>query len=143
MRIGELARRTGVDQRLLRYYEKQGLLEPDRRPNGYREYQEADIATVRKIRGLLASGLSTASIAQVQFCIRDDDELPTPACTGVITRLIDERTRIDEAIARLRASRQALSQVITADRSLTRATGESDESCHDSSAAPGPGHGRG
>lgn len=40
MRIGELARRTGVSVRALRYYEEQGLLVPARAANGYREYTE-------------------------------------------------------------------------------------------------------
>ncbi|MCX5095152.1 MerR family DNA-binding transcriptional regulator [Streptomyces sp. NBC_00365] len=34
MRIGELSRRTGVPTRILRYYEEQGLLGPERAPNG-------------------------------------------------------------------------------------------------------------
>lgn len=38
MRIGELARRTGVAARRLRYYEEQGLLSSDRSVNGYRDY---------------------------------------------------------------------------------------------------------
>jgi DNA-binding transcriptional MerR regulator len=40
MRIGELSRRTGVNAHQLRYYESQGLLEPARGANGYREYEE-------------------------------------------------------------------------------------------------------
>ena len=38
MKIGELAARTGVSIRSLRYYEQQGLLMPVRNENGYREY---------------------------------------------------------------------------------------------------------
>jgi hypothetical protein len=34
MLIGELSTRTGVSQRLLRYYEEQGLLSRARDPNG-------------------------------------------------------------------------------------------------------------
>ena len=36
MRIGELARRTGVGAHLLRYYEAQELIAPSRGANGYR-----------------------------------------------------------------------------------------------------------
>lgn len=40
MRIGELARRTGVSERMLRYYEQEGLLRPARTTSGYRDYGE-------------------------------------------------------------------------------------------------------
>lgn len=36
MRIGELARTTGVSTRALRYYDEQGLLPAERLTNGYR-----------------------------------------------------------------------------------------------------------
>ncbi|WP_443066959.1 MerR family DNA-binding transcriptional regulator [Streptomyces sp. NBC_01261] len=36
MLIGEPAERTGTNERLLRHYERAGLLRPDRLPNGYR-----------------------------------------------------------------------------------------------------------
>lgn len=111
MRIGELARRTGVDEQLLRYYEKQGLLVPERSPNGYREYDDADVGVVRKIRTLLAAGLSTSTIAQVSSCL-GDDSLPTPACAGVVERLHGERERIDQAIEGLLDARAALDDVI-------------------------------
>ena len=38
MKIGELSRRTGVPTRMLRYYEEQDLLHPERAENGYRAY---------------------------------------------------------------------------------------------------------
>jgi len=42
--IGELSCRTGVPARLLRYYEEQDLLHPERDSNGYRRYGAADVA---------------------------------------------------------------------------------------------------
>ncbi len=65
MRIGELAQRTGVPPRLLRYYEDQGLLAPDRGETGYRDYAEPLVDRVLQIRGLLGSALPTRIIAQV------------------------------------------------------------------------------
>ena len=56
MLIGELSRRTGVGTHLLRYYEEQGLLEPGRGANGYREYTDDAVLTVTQIRGLLEAG---------------------------------------------------------------------------------------
>nr|WP_207634475.1 MerR family transcriptional regulator [Candidatus Frankia alpina] len=70
MRIGELARRTAVSERLLRYYEEQGLLHPARLSSGYRVYAESDVDQVRRIRTLLSAGLPTALIAQVLPCVR-------------------------------------------------------------------------
>ncbi|MGZ4446375.1 MAG: MerR family transcriptional regulator [Nocardioides sp.] len=49
----------------LRVYERRGLLEPDRSAGGTRLYSEADIATLHRIRELLADGLNLAGIAHV------------------------------------------------------------------------------
>ncbi|MFC9250250.1 MerR family transcriptional regulator [Amycolatopsis thailandensis] len=114
MRIGELSRRSGVSHRLLRYYEEQGLLRPQRRPSGYREYPTSDVAVVRRIRGLLAAGLSTATISSVLPCIREDGERLVPTCPDLIAQLRRERDRIDQAIEDLSTSRRALDTVISA-----------------------------
>ncbi|MEO3870018.1 MerR family transcriptional regulator [Nonomuraea sp. B12E4] len=114
MRIGELSRRTGVAERLLRYYEEQGLLHPTRRSSGYREYGEADVGTVRRIRSLLAAGLNTATIAVVLPCLRDDDERLVPTCPDLVAQLGRERDRITAAIDDLRHSRAMLDTVIAA-----------------------------
>lgn len=113
VQIGALARRTGVSERLLRYYEKQGLLRPIRRSNGYREYDESHVATVRHIRALLAAGLPTAVIAQILHCVHGDGEQIIPApCPGLIAHLQREHTRIDETITQLEESRQALDALL-------------------------------
>ena len=114
MRIGELSRRTGVHERLLRYYEQQGLLQPIRRPSGYREYSDRDVGTVRRIRSLLAAGLSTATIATVLPCLRDDSQRLVPICSDLVTELCQERDRMTVAIAELQASRAMLDTVISA-----------------------------
>ncbi|MEU4516134.1 MerR family transcriptional regulator [Nonomuraea wenchangensis] len=116
MRIGELVRRTGVSERLLRYYEEQGLLAPERRPSGYREYTETHVETVRRIRCLLSAGLSTATIATVLPCLEPEGEVLAPTCRDVVGRLRGERERIDRAMADLSESRDALDRVIAAAR---------------------------
>lgn len=115
MRIGDLARETGVSRRLLRYYEEQGLLGPVRQDNGYRAYTEADIATVRHIRALLAAGLPTAVIAGVLRCVRGHDELVVPSgCPAFIEDVRRERARVAETIARLRDSQRMLDTLLDA-----------------------------
>ena len=57
LRIGELARRTGVATDLLRAWERRyGLLAPTRTDSGYRLYSSADVRRVGRMRELLASG---------------------------------------------------------------------------------------
>ncbi|MEU6467402.1 MerR family transcriptional regulator [Streptomyces sp. NPDC046976] len=114
MRIGEMVRRTGVGERLLRYYEEQGLLTPERLPSGYRVYAEQDVETVRRIRTLLAAGLTTDTIAKVLPCVREEGERLVPVCADLVAGLREERERISRAIDDLQASRGLLDIVIEA-----------------------------
>ncbi|GAB2578324.1 MerR family transcriptional regulator [Streptomyces capparidis] len=114
MRMKEMVRRTGVHERMLRYYEQQGLLRPERLPSGYREYSEADVETVRRIRCLLTAGLSTSVIAQVLPCVRDDGDRLVPTCPELVRRLRNERRRITAEIEALRTSRSMLDTVLDA-----------------------------
>ncbi|MEU1728141.1 MerR family transcriptional regulator [Actinomadura sp. ATCC 39365] len=117
MRIGDLARQTGVSRRLLRYYEDQGLLKPLRLPNGYREYAETDVAEVRHIRALLDAGLPTSVITRVLHCVHDDgaDMVPS-SCPEMMDNLNRERARISGEISRLAASREALDSMLATAR---------------------------
>ncbi|ACZ87840.1 MerR family transcriptional regulator [Streptosporangium roseum] len=112
MRIGELERRTGVNRRLLRYYEEQDLLHPERKPSGYREYAESDVATVRHIRSLLAAGLSTITIADLLPCMGKDGDALIADCPELLLDLHRERTRIQAAIHELESARTILDAVI-------------------------------
>ena len=53
LQIGEVAERTSVTQRTLRFYEEKGLLKPpSRMDGGFRLYSEADVKRVNQIRRL-------------------------------------------------------------------------------------------
>ena len=70
MRIGELARRSGVSPRALRYYEEHGLIEARRTANGYRDYDEADVRLVTEIRSLIAVGFTLEDARPFVECLR-------------------------------------------------------------------------
>lgn len=107
MLIGELGRRTGVGAHLLRYYEAQGLLEPARGANGYREYTDDAILTVTQIRGLLEAGLSTEDIRFLLPCATGAAPDLEP-CAELLVVLRARLHGLDERIDALNRSRQAL-----------------------------------
>lgn len=115
MRIGELARRTGVSERSLRYYEQQGLLTAERTPGGQRDYPEQAVDRVVRIQELFAAGLHSKKIARLLPCMRDTDGAPSEIATPqLVTELIAERDRIDRMIKDLATSRGVLNEVIDA-----------------------------
>lgn len=117
MRIGELARRTGVSERSLRYYETQGLLAADRTPGGHRDYPDVAVERVVRIQELYAAGLCSSKIAQLLPCMRDEDGGPSERATPkLVSDLTAERERIDRTIADLLRSRETLDEVIEAAR---------------------------
>jgi DNA-binding transcriptional MerR regulator len=66
LRIGELARRTGVSPELLRAWEQRyGLLQPTRTAGGFRLYSTADEARVRRMQRHVSDGLAAAQAAQL------------------------------------------------------------------------------
>ena len=65
LRIGELSRRLGVSDHVLRAWESRyGLLQPVRSPGGFRLYSEADESRIRRMQAYLADGLSAAEAAR-------------------------------------------------------------------------------
>ncbi|MFE0102232.1 MerR family transcriptional regulator [Streptomyces sp. NPDC059009] len=66
MRIGEIARVVGVTTRAIRHYHHLGLLpEPERRPNGYRDYGVRDALALARIRRLTELGLGLDEVRDV------------------------------------------------------------------------------
>ena len=66
MKIGELAERTTVPTKTIRYWESEGLVpEPARTPSGYRDYDDAAVDRVGFIRQSQTAGLTLAQIRQI------------------------------------------------------------------------------
>ncbi|HEX4357747.1 MAG TPA: MerR family transcriptional regulator [Pseudonocardia sp.] len=117
MRIGELAARTGVPTRLLRYYEEQGLLTPDRAANGYRDYAEELVDRVGQIRGLLGAGLPTKIIKQVLPCLANPCTIRVATAPAeLIATLERERDQMEAKISCLTRNRDAISAYLDAAR---------------------------
>ena len=109
MKIGDLVLRTGVNARLLRYYEEQGLLTSYRAAGGHRRYTEDTPDIVRRIRILLAAGLTTNTIRGVLGCVHSSEpELGKCVVPPLQTRLAS----IDDQIAGLLATRSALTALL-------------------------------
>lgn len=66
MQIRELEGRTGLDRATIRYYEREGLLTPQRQENGYRSYSEEDAGTLLKIKLLRSLGMPLETIRSLQ-----------------------------------------------------------------------------
>lgn len=65
MRIGQLAKRTGVSPDTLRFYERLDLLDGHRRDNGYRDYPDSAIDRVEFIKLAQALGFTLAEIRSI------------------------------------------------------------------------------
>lgn len=65
MKIKQAEELVGITSKNIRFYEEQGLIFPDRADNGYREYRQNDIDTLKKIKLFRKFGISVENIKAV------------------------------------------------------------------------------
>lgn len=88
MLIGDVARRSGVSARMLRHYERLGLVRPGQRTSGgYREYTEADVRRIFHIESLRTLGLSLEEVGRAL----DDPALTPAALVGDLVDRTEQR----------------------------------------------------
>lgn len=105
MRIGELAHRVGVNPKTVRFYEETGLLpEAVRRPSGYRDYGEEDVARLAFIRSAQRLGFNLSQISEI-LAFKERGERP---CDFVLSVLDSQLTDIDRRLGELVALRAEL-----------------------------------
>ncbi|MDL9937690.1 MerR family transcriptional regulator [Gordonia sp. ABSL1-1] len=109
MRIGELARRTGLAPSAIRYYEDRDMFSPGqivRLPNGYRDYTDAAQQRIELILAGRAAGFSLDRMrTQMQHWIAMDP--------GEKSQILSEQlARLDEQIRALERSRAAVASAL-------------------------------
>ena len=113
VRIGELAKRTGVSPELLRAWEQRyGLLQPARTPGGFRLYSAADEARVQRMQSLVSGGLAAAQAARL---ILSREPAP-PTASASATTLEDAAGNLAASLDRLdeQAANTALDRLFSA-----------------------------
>ena len=108
MRIGEVAARSGVSVRALRYYEEQQLLTAERSPSGQRHYPESAVARVHWIQALYAAGLPSRAVRELVPCVHTGVTTPE-----MLDRMATERDRIDAQVRELTETRDRLDELIS------------------------------
>ncbi|HSM38779.1 MAG TPA: cupin domain-containing protein [Candidatus Limnocylindrales bacterium] len=76
-RIGEAARLVGVSPSALRLWERQGLIQPDRTPAGYRLYSDADLEQLQRVQRMRTERVSAPGIRRL-IPVPNRTSPPTP-----------------------------------------------------------------
>lgn len=110
MNIGEVATRSGLPAKTIRYYEDIGLIRPQRGANGYRRFRPQDaqkLAFLKRARGL---GFSVEE-CRVLLSLYEDE---TRASADVKRIAQTHLAAIDARLAELQAMRETLSHLVSA-----------------------------
>jgi MerR family transcriptional regulator, light-induced transcriptional regulator len=114
LRIGELAKRTGVSPELLRAWEQRyGLIQPTRTEGGFRLYSAADEAMVQRMQSLVSGGLAAAQAARL---VLSGGEPAPPTVSASATTLEDAAANLTASLDRLdeQAANTALDRLFSA-----------------------------
>jgi len=128
IQIGEVASRTGLSLRTVRYYESVGLVTPSgRSEGGFRLYTEPDIERLLLIRSLKPCDFS---LDEVQELMALRDALSAAGLAGEAHRIAELRYRtiVDEAEHRIRTQRERLIAAELAVKLLRNANGSATSS---------------
>jgi DNA-binding transcriptional MerR regulator len=112
MRIGDVAERTGVSVRSLRYYETRELILSTRTSGGQRVYEEDTVDRVLLIQKLFRAGLGSAEVVTLLPCIYSGTTTPR-----MIELLETQRDRVDAQVRELADTRDRLDDVLVQARS--------------------------
>ncbi|TNE41777.1 MAG: Cu(I)-responsive transcriptional regulator [Sphingomonadales bacterium] len=108
MTIGQASARSGVSQRMIRHYERIGLIPPPlRRDSGYRNYDERDLHRLRFIANARDLGFSVAEIGTLLDLWANRGR----ASAEVKGLALDHIKALDDKIGKLQAMRATLNNL--------------------------------
>lgn len=97
MKIGEAAATSGVSERMIRHYEKIGLIErAPRRDSGYRDYDERDVHTLRFIGRARDLGFGIEEIGQLLALWQDRSRSSADVKALALARAAELRRKAKE-----------------------------------------------
>jgi MerR family copper efflux transcriptional regulator len=106
MRIGELSERSGLSRDAIRFYERIGLVESHRSPNGYRDFGEEVLPWLDYVRTAQRLGFSLAEIGRHGAEVR-----LAPDSAAALSALFAERiAAVDAKMVELAALRAELAE---------------------------------
>lgn len=111
LRMRDLCARTGATPRMIRHYEKTGILAPGREANGYRVFTEEDVRTVADARCLIEAGLSATETAELVGVVCGEGDVPPEELDAALVRIAERRTALDARITQLVAARGKLDEL--------------------------------
>ena len=110
MNIGEVAERSGVPAKTIRYYEEIGLVRPVRSDNGYRAFRETDLHKLAFLGRARALGFSIED-CRLLLALYEDQSRESAQVKALAEGHL---ARIDEKIAQLEAMRATLAHLVSA-----------------------------
>jgi len=100
LRIGEVAQRSGLPVKTIRYYCDEGLLQPkDRSAGGYRLFDEDNLAELAIIRALRAMDVSIPELARILEVRRAGVCNCSVLKDSISAKMVSINLRIDELSA--------------------------------------------
>ncbi|AOZ50381.1 MerR family transcriptional regulator [Chromobacterium vaccinii] len=113
MKIGELAKRSGMAASAIRFYESKGLLKAaSRQANGYRDYPPETVAVLSIIRDAQQAGFTLDEIQQIlpaDFLSWKHEQL-----LSALRRKVEDIESLEARLAQSKAHIQTLIQLIDA-----------------------------
>lgn len=94
MTIKEIEELSGMVRANIRFYEAEGLVSPQRHENGYRDYSEDDLETLKKIKLLRTLHLSLDEIK----CLHSGERTLMDTLNHHLARLQHEQADIEQAL---------------------------------------------